>query len=166
MGIKGMIVVLVGLLVVSVAARAETWTLAGMGNDETIKLFLGVGDPNEGIVGPVVGWREGQDHLLWQAGLRAELDISANAQAALDKLLNPPDAWWELLTALDAHTYLLAEVGAVDVAHGGQAWAAPGIKLRVGPISYQVSYDIFEGGQARDMISSGVTHFLGIEKRL
>jgi nicotinamide riboside transporter PnuC len=33
MGIKGMIVVLVGLLVVSVAARAETWTLAGMANN-------------------------------------------------------------------------------------------------------------------------------------
>jgi hypothetical protein len=140
-------------------------TVAGLGNDETLKLFVGFGEPNEGCIGPVVGWHEGVDHALWQVGVRAELDVSGRAQAVVDKLDIVPDSWWGLLRDLEARVLLTAEVGAVDVAHGGRAWAAPGVKLALGPISYSVAYEIFEGGRARDISASGVTHFLGVEKR-
>ncbi|MCK9600414.1 MAG: hypothetical protein M0R06_15320 [Sphaerochaeta sp.] len=158
-------IVLLVLALTANLAQGRDWLASLAGNDEQVKLFVGIGDPNAGTIGPVVAWHEGVDHAVWQAGLRAELDVSGRTQTIIDKLGLVPSSWWGLLSDLEARVHLTAEVGAVDVAHSMQAWAAPGVKLSLGPISYGISYDIFEGGSARDIAESGVTHFLGIEKR-
>lgn len=118
-----------------------------LGNDQIVKGFVGFGDPNGGVVGPLIGWND-QDAgtAIYSAGVRGEYDISEQAWSALDSTIGLPETWKTLFSQLQARPYILCEIGAANLRHDVEAVTSPGIGFRVGPFSFEGVYDIFESG--------------------
>jgi hypothetical protein len=161
------VVFLMGVVLAMAAVSPADVTPQVLANDEIVKGRLLFGDPNTGGVGPWAGWNEAQSSDLWGGGLCGRLDISEPTAAVLSRIPGVPDTWWELLAALGGRTYLGLEIGAVDVSHTPQAMSSPGFGIALGPITYEISYEIFEGGRVREggrtIAESGVKSFFGIQ---
>ena len=77
-----MVLIAMMLLILCPVGRGATLTPKILGNDMAVKGWLGVGDPNAGSLGPLLGWSPDDDDAIWLAGMRAEQERLNVARAS------------------------------------------------------------------------------------
>jgi hypothetical protein len=139
-----------------------------IGNDQYIKGWVGLGDPNGGLIGPYGTWNDQVPTNIWAVGVRGQLDVSNVARTAIGTVFGVPEIWWKALDTVGARVYVGDEVGACHLIGGSEAQTTPFIGARLFVLTAEVGYDIFENGRIETadgvLAKSGMTWFVGVSR--